>query len=98
MYKLTEDSNTIIRLSDGASIPKGHRWYQDYLDWEAEGNEPEAQFTQEELDQQAISTTNQESLAYLVSTDWYVVRSAETGLPVPQDILDARANARLATQ
>lgn len=38
---------------------------------------------------------NKEARAYLLSTDWYVVRRAETGEEVPQDILDKRAEARL---
>ena len=31
---------------------------------------------------------------YLDDTDWYVVRNAETGVPVPEEITAARANAR----
>lgn len=34
-------------------------------------------------------------LQYLASTDWYVVRKAETGEAVPQAILDARVAARI---
>lgn len=33
---------------------------------------------------------------YLKNTDWYVTRFAETGTPIPQDILDKRAAAREA--
>lgn len=40
--------------------------------------------------------TNRESLIYLASTDWYVTRRSETGVVIPQDILDARAAARAA--
>jgi len=32
---------------------------------------------------------------YLVSTDWYIVRKAETGAAIPQEVLDARAAARI---
>lgn len=32
---------------------------------------------------------------YLRSTDWYVTRLAETGKPIPKDVLTARAEARL---
>ena len=39
---------------------------------------------------------NKESLAYLAETDWYLTRKFETGVAVPQDILDARAAARVA--
>ena len=38
---------------------------------------------------------NRESLNYLESTDWYVVRKAETGVDIPAEILTARAQARL---
>jgi len=33
-------------------------------------------------------------LEYLASTDWYIVRRAETGVEVPQEVLDKRAEAR----
>lgn len=39
---------------------------------------------------------NNDNLHYLSSTDWYVVRNAETGVAIPSDILTARANARAA--
>jgi hypothetical protein len=45
------------------------------------------------IDQQKI---NEEALAYLASTDWMIVRQAETGVPCPQNVLDARAAARAA--
>lgn len=41
---------------------------------------------------------NQEKRAYLLSTDWYVIRQAETGIPVPEDILEARQLARESIQ
>lgn len=34
------------------------------------------------------------ALAYLRDTDWYVTRLAETGTPIPEDVLAARAEAR----
>lgn len=39
---------------------------------------------------------NQESRSYLSLTDWYVIRQQETGVAIPQDILDARQAAREA--
>lgn len=49
MYKLVQDG--IIRLSDNAFIPKdpANRHYREYLRWLAEGNEPEPEFTLEEI-------------------------------------------------
>lgn len=46
--------------------------------------------TPEQLQGQA----NNEARAYLLSTDWYVVRFAETGVAIPEDIAAARQAAR----
>lgn len=40
MYKLTENPDVIIRLEDGANIPRGHRWFDDFEEWVAAGNTP----------------------------------------------------------
>jgi len=41
MYRLTEDENVVIRADDGAVIPRGHRWWDEYEAWAAAGNTPE---------------------------------------------------------
>lgn len=43
MYKLTNNDQTIIRLSDNAFIPAdpSNRDYQEYLNWLSKGNSPE---------------------------------------------------------
>lgn len=41
MYKLTDNPDTIIRTTDGACIPRGHRWWTEYEEWLAEGHNPE---------------------------------------------------------
>jgi hypothetical protein len=43
MYKLKQDSQGVLRLSDNAFIPFDHVGpdYQKYLEWLAEGNTPE---------------------------------------------------------
>lgn len=40
------------------------------------------------------SAINFEADEFLRSTDWYVIRFGETGVAVPQEILDMRAAAR----
>jgi len=40
MYKLTENPDIIIRLADGVSISRGHRWFTEYEEWLAGGNIP----------------------------------------------------------
>ena len=57
--------------------------------WEANAPEAEAEPTAQEV-------TNAESMSYLGSTDWYVIRNAETGVAVPDDVTTARAEARAA--
>lgn len=42
----------------------------------------------------AQDTVNAQALAYLASTDWYVIRFADTGVAIPDDIKTARATAR----
>lgn len=53
--------------------------------------EPEPQPTEEELKQARIA----ELKSYLASTDWYAIRESETGVDIPADIKQARADARL---
>lgn len=45
-----------------------------------------------QAEQEAVNTA---ARAYLASTDWYLVRELETGVPTPQEIKDARQQARL---
>jgi hypothetical protein len=44
MYKLSQDPNIIIRISDGTAIPKNthNTAYQEYLKWIDDGNLPES--------------------------------------------------------
>lgn len=41
MYRLTNDPDSVLRLSDSTLIPRGHRWWDGYEAWLADGNEPE---------------------------------------------------------
>lgn len=45
----------------------------------------------QQVEQESI---NQEALAYLASTDWMVLRAADGGAPVPEDVRLLRAEAR----
>ena len=47
-----------------------------------------------ESPEQIQSIVNKRARNYLASTDWYVIRKLETGVEIPQDILDARQAAR----
>ena len=44
--------------------------------------------------EQLQELANSEARAYLSSTDWYVIRLQETGQDVPEEILEARSQAR----
>lgn len=44
--------------------------------------------------EQLQELVNSEARAYLSSTDWYVIRLQETGQDVPEEILEARSQAR----
>ena len=43
-YQLTNDPDTVLRLSDGATVPNGHRFWVDYEKWLAAGGKPEPAF------------------------------------------------------
>lgn len=40
MYQLTDNPDTIRRVDTGATIPRGHRWWDDYTKWLDAGNTP----------------------------------------------------------
>jgi len=56
-----------------------------------------AEFTIEIVDitaQVEQERINAESLAYLASTDWMVIRQMDSGIPMPEDVKQARQEAR----
>lgn len=97
MYKLIGPI-AVKRLADGACIPfaDGNIDYEGYKHWLAEGNEPEAKFTEEELQITSINKQIQEAKTYLASTAWYVERlnDPSSSKAIPEEVLTKRAEAR----
>lgn len=67
-------------------------WYQDNLVAFPEGHVVSYEDVTAKL---LADKQKSEGLSYLASTDWYVVRKAETGKEIPEEILKLRAEARL---
>lgn len=44
-YRLTENPDTVIQLSDGATVPREHRFWIEYEKWKAAGGVPEPAFS-----------------------------------------------------
>ena len=89
-YATSEDGSLSI---DNMTIPQGHRFYVQALE-EVEAGEAEIlPYTKPAPTKAELDAPH---LAVLAATDWYVIRAHETGVPVPQDILDARESARRA--
>lgn len=42
MYQLTKDPDLVVNLETGASIPRGHRWWDEYEQWLSAGNIPDS--------------------------------------------------------
>jgi len=66
------------------------------LEWIADDNTPDPEFTDAEIVANAQAVINSDSLEYLNSTDWYITRHAETAVAVPSDIATLRTAAREA--
>lgn len=49
---------------------------------------------EEKTAEQLQAEINTEALAYLASTDWYVVRFSETGIAIPDDVKAKRQESR----
>ena len=83
-------------VNGSMSVPNdgGNRDYHEVQEWIAEGNTPDPEYTDEEIAANAQAEINQENLAYLADTDWYVIRKSDSGEPIPAKIKKARAKAR----
>ena len=76
------ESHTLYRLLDGAIARR-------------EDAETLLSTQQTAAEQQERQVAIQQAKAYLDSTDWYVVRFSETGVPIPEEVTGKRAAARL---
>jgi hypothetical protein len=53
-----------------------------------------AKQVKEEKEKQELIQSNHENQKILSETDWYVIRKQETGVDIPEDILEKRQLAR----
>ena len=85
-------------LNGTMSVPKsdGNSEYELIKQWLAEGNTPEPEFTEEELQITSINKQIQEAKTYLAITAWYVERlnDPSSGKAIPEEVLTKRAEAR----
>ena len=91
-----QESGYLINGTMSVPNDPANRHCADVLAWIAEGNTPDAQYTDAEIAANAQAELNATSQAYLASTDWYITRHAETAVAVPADVTTARAAARAA--
>lgn len=71
MYKLI-GIDSVKRLSDGVFIPfaNGNMDYEEYKQWLEEGNIPEPEYTEEEIQKQELEIKINEAKQYLTDTGW----------------------------
>ena len=83
-------------LNGTMHVPKadGNREYELIKQWIAQGNTPEPEFTEEELNLQEVQVKLTEYKSYLNSTDFYYPRFLETGESVPEEVVLKRTEAR----
>ena len=51
--------------------------------------------TVEEIQQYELNIKKTNAKKYLAETDWYITRQAETGTPIPEEVLLKRIQARI---
>jgi hypothetical protein len=87
-YQETKEGNL---TTDNMTIPATHGLYRIAQEEVAAGEAEILPYTKPVPTKAELDALH---LATLTDTDWYVVRAFETGVPVPQHILDARESAR----
>ena len=93
--KLNE-SGWLVNGNMGVPNDPANRHCADVIQWIAEGNTPAPEFTDAEIAANAQAEVSSTARQYLTDTDWYGQRAFETGVPIPEDIATARAEARAA--
>ena len=85
-------------LNNTMYVPKadGNREYELIKQWLSEGNTPEPEFTEEEIQKQELQIKINEAKHYLASTAWYVERlnDPSSGKAIPEEVVTKRAEAR----
>ncbi|MDE1715514.1 hypothetical protein PWG14_23920, partial [Chromobacterium amazonense] len=54
MYQLSDRADVIVRIADGAHIPRGHRFWDEYEAWLAQGNAPQPKESLDQLRQRLL--------------------------------------------
>jgi len=95
-YQETKDGSLTI---DNMTIPEGHGLYHIAQEEVAEGEAVIIPFDHVAAEAaQAAQEALNEASSYLTTTDWYVVRFAETGVNVPEDVAAKRAQSRVTVE
>ena len=89
-------NNGVLKYEDGVFISGHTLEAEEYKQWLLEGNTPEPEFTEEELQLTSINKQIQEAKTYLATTAWYVERlnDPSSGKVIPEEVLTKRAEAR----
>jgi hypothetical protein len=95
-YKISGDG--IKDTETGASIPitGGNRHYQEYLEWVAEGNVADDEFTSEEISSMNWSALREERNRLLSATDFMMTMDFYNGMSAQEqtDVTAYRASLR----
>jgi len=92
MYKLIDLSDSIRRLSDGASIPKDtrNRDYREYLEWLEAGNTPLPAYTEEELQEKIIQNCKTQAKNLIAKYDFAVLPDRSKDIQNIEEIITYR--------
>jgi hypothetical protein len=102
MYALIQKTNNkILQISvEGTKLSETKPFYwvecpeEATTSWVYDGKVFTLPEVLEDTLEQIQNRLNEESLAYLNTTDWYVIRFIETNVEIPDEILKARQIAR----